>query len=266
MILTCPNCSTRFLLSAQMLAPEGRNVKCSKCGEVWNQLPDPDELIENLEQSIEEIPESVKPIPEGSSVPAIREEDEEEGGSSSNAVPFGYAAAAGVFVLIFAVLIFAQAPIFKAWPASAAFYNMIGISLEPPGAGLEFDRVNVKMVEANHIEVEGYILNLKSDPQNIPFVEITIKDDHEEILGLEYIHVPETKLDGEQSIEFHSAFSGEAYGNADSAHLRFVLSKKAGALEHTKDMHPISESHDDHAGSHESKHDAKTSHHDDGHH
>ncbi len=35
MIITCPNCSTRFRLSADLLGDAGRNVKCAKCAHRW---------------------------------------------------------------------------------------------------------------------------------------------------------------------------------------------------------------------------------------
>jgi predicted Zn finger-like uncharacterized protein len=35
MIITCPNCSTRFRLNADQLGDTGRNVKCTKCDHRW---------------------------------------------------------------------------------------------------------------------------------------------------------------------------------------------------------------------------------------
>ena len=44
MILTCPQCQTKFMLDISKLAPEGRQVRCSTCGESWFAAPDPEEL------------------------------------------------------------------------------------------------------------------------------------------------------------------------------------------------------------------------------
>lgn len=55
MILTCPNCSTRFELPEDMLLPNGRKVKCSSCEETWFQLPEePSEAEEVVEAPAEE--------------------------------------------------------------------------------------------------------------------------------------------------------------------------------------------------------------------
>jgi predicted Zn finger-like uncharacterized protein len=40
MILTCPNCSTRYQADATRF-PAGRNVRCAKCAFVWHQTPPP---------------------------------------------------------------------------------------------------------------------------------------------------------------------------------------------------------------------------------
>lgn len=45
MILTCPACQTRYQADASKFPPQGRNVRCARCGEVWHQAaaePDAD--------------------------------------------------------------------------------------------------------------------------------------------------------------------------------------------------------------------------------
>ena len=37
MIVSCPACATRFSLDATLLGPNGRNVRCAKCGHRWRQ-------------------------------------------------------------------------------------------------------------------------------------------------------------------------------------------------------------------------------------
>lgn len=43
MILTCPNCSTRYQADAAKFPQAGRNVRCAKCAHVWHQMPPPAE-------------------------------------------------------------------------------------------------------------------------------------------------------------------------------------------------------------------------------
>src|ERR1700761_3483449 len=37
MILTCPACATRYQADEAKFPPQGRQVRCAKCGHVWHQ-------------------------------------------------------------------------------------------------------------------------------------------------------------------------------------------------------------------------------------
>ncbi|WP_420725550.1 MJ0042-type zinc finger domain-containing protein [Hwanghaeella sp. LZ110] len=40
MILTCPNCSTKFRVKDDAIGPTGRKVKCRNCANVWHAMPE----------------------------------------------------------------------------------------------------------------------------------------------------------------------------------------------------------------------------------
>lgn len=71
MIIVCPACDTRFLLSAQALGSSGRDVRCAKCGHQWHAMPqqaEAEELVLEMEEGFEldpvPEPEEVAPPPE----------------------------------------------------------------------------------------------------------------------------------------------------------------------------------------------------------
>lgn len=42
MMITCPDCSTAYRVSAAALGPDGRSVKCARCGTRWHASAEPD--------------------------------------------------------------------------------------------------------------------------------------------------------------------------------------------------------------------------------
>ena len=117
---------------------------------------DPEEPEEEGEQpEIDDIPEGVKPVEEGASVPAVQEDE----ATIRRKMIGGLAAAAAVFVMIFAYLYMAHKSMISSWPASTAFYEMLGIQMDVPGEGLVFDRLKVvteKERDTEHIKLEGH--------------------------------------------------------------------------------------------------------------
>ncbi len=50
MILSCPNCYTRYMMSAAAIGAEGRDVRCAKCAHEWFQ--EPDESLEEFQDEV----------------------------------------------------------------------------------------------------------------------------------------------------------------------------------------------------------------------
>src|SRR5437016_11032432 len=46
MIITCPQCETRYTADAASFPASGRKVRCSKCGHLWHQAaPEPERVL-----------------------------------------------------------------------------------------------------------------------------------------------------------------------------------------------------------------------------
>ena len=171
MILTCPNCATRYLVSPAKLRPGGRTVRCARCGESWFEDAPPPEM--------EDAPETISPPPEPEQAPEQApsdqipsDQDEEESGAASDRdgppvrpkrtvetsrgrnlpalprVPNRWSKAAGwIGLVLFVVLIIScillfRGPITEAWPPAERLYHfmspdMRGIEAEPQRPPLE---------------------------------------------------------------------------------------------------------------------------------
>lgn len=58
MILTCPSCTMRYLVSEGAVGPSGRQIKCAHCGHQWFQAGE-----EGLDEALFDDPISNKPVP-----------------------------------------------------------------------------------------------------------------------------------------------------------------------------------------------------------
>jgi predicted Zn finger-like uncharacterized protein len=66
MIITCPQCATRYQADAIKFQPAGRNVRCAKCGHVWHQdapAPEDDPLAGIVAPEPEPAPPPPSPPP-----------------------------------------------------------------------------------------------------------------------------------------------------------------------------------------------------------
>ncbi len=234
MILTCPNCTTRFLLSAQALAPDGRTVKCSNCEQEWFETPDEDELFGGsddgadgtdtyLTQEHEDIPDAIKPFNEYVEEHQQNDADtDEQSKTKEGGRAAGYLAAAVAGVAVFGALLALKPAVYTAFPASAGFYHMFGFDVSVPGEGLVFDRVKVNALNEESILIEGTIINKTSEIQTLHPIEASIRDEAGKVIDKTVLRPPSNIMDAESGLPFRTVYQGDVE-QADHVQLHFVL-------------------------------------------
>jgi len=248
MILTCPSCTMRYLLSDSAVGMEGRIVRCASCGHEWfTKVEDaPPSLPSGSFQSAmreeenrireEPIPQSVRPVPQGSSVPVL---PKKRAFAFPFKIPFtlpalpgmdrarlaGYAAAAGVFIALWIVMLAFKGPLVHAWPASALLYRLAGADIPVPGEGLTIDRAKAVAEKGadgtETLVLTGQIINLRAAPARLPEVVATLVPEDKAKKPQEWIiALGQKEMKPEQSIPFKAEYKNLPPG-AESVRVTF---------------------------------------------
>ncbi len=246
MILTCPQCASRFILSAQALAPDGRRVKCSTCDEIWFQEPDEDEIHDDGEDGEvtknedgdivmedvvgEDIPDAVKPIQQDDREPASGKVRADT--PPGTLKPQAIAIAAVLFLILCAPIIVLKGPIMRAWPEAIVFYEAIGGETSIPGEALVFDKVEAE-IKDDEIMLKGQVINLTSEDKIMPMIEVAARDKDGEELYHWYIAPPQTTLKAEETLPLKAQYAFDKESPVADIRVRFVLKTDATKIAST---------------------------------
>ena len=137
MILTCPNCATRFFADSLAIGCDGRRVKCAACGGVWTAASEP-QFAANAESEIT-VASSEHPLDgEGADVDAqstsvesaplfVNQTSRTRGAArKSRPRPGALGVVIALFVVVAGLLVF-QRSIERSFPGAATFYDSVGL-------------------------------------------------------------------------------------------------------------------------------------------
>jgi predicted Zn finger-like uncharacterized protein len=168
MIITCPDCATRYHLDPVALTPAGRTVRCASCGHRWQARPPADApmLVEAVQA----------PAPEALALrrPGLPPGRAPRKGAASVAAWL----AAVVVVVLGAGGFLGRDEIVAAFPASAEVYAKLGFPVAT-GFGLEFEGISSQRFAERGVSilvVEGRIVNVSGRERAVPPVRVTLLD------------------------------------------------------------------------------------------
>jgi predicted Zn finger-like uncharacterized protein len=166
MIVICPKCSKRYMLDNALLPPEGRQVRCISCEEVWRQIPNPPSLIN---------PPPFLGIPSSEETIEIRRVPQKRSFLLGSIIILAF------ILCLISGLIFARNTIVAFWPKSEQIYNLMGLQVSLPGAGLLISNLASHTIQDGPIEmiiVTGDVLNTSDKVRPIPPLKIFISKDN----------------------------------------------------------------------------------------
>ena len=215
MILTCPQCDTRYQADGSKFPAAGRNVRCAKCGNVWHQLgpaPEPDPDSEIFVEEPARAPEPAPTPPPQSeperepdpiviqprvaafappAAPTVGDEAAETvaAPAASRAWAGRAAVLTGWVLLVGLILVIGYAAVsfrdnIATWvPQTASLYNAAGLPMNPRGIAFT-DVAYQNQVEDGQqvLAVTGKIVNRSNHELTVPLVRVALFDaDHREL-------------------------------------------------------------------------------------
>jgi predicted Zn finger-like uncharacterized protein len=199
MIVTCPVCSTRYLVESSALGVGGRRVRCAHCGHTWHQAPPEDAPLRiDMAPAEPDLFASAAPAETRTELagetrvqlPMVREE---------RRLPW-----AGIAWLVLAVVIvgliagavWERDAVVALWPPAARLYAIAGLPVVPPGSGLEI-RVTPSRETDNGVPVlviQGEVVNVSNVARDVPKLRVALRDKDERELQSWTISVTDEPL------------------------------------------------------------------------
>jgi predicted Zn finger-like uncharacterized protein len=196
MILTCPQCATRYQIEDGKFPPGGRKVRCAKCGHQWFQEPpaaesEPGVTAAGDSASAPSPAAPAAPLPPNSSE-ALRQtvlartaeapSQAPPAGPSKppgerTAIAAGWIGLAAILFLIVWGGVRYRDTIASVWPQTSSVYVLLGLPVN--ARGLAFTDVNYRRdTEAGRqvLTVQGNVVNVSSRELAVPQIEVTLTD------------------------------------------------------------------------------------------
>lgn len=185
MILTCPECATRYFVPDDKVGPDGRTVKCSSCGARWTAHGEPAlELFVDANEGatareaaeLEPDGQPVSALP-GEELPRVFRQKADTDRRVREAVTTGvvWAGMAVALVGLVAVAIVFRVQVVQLWPGSAAAYAGVGLPVNRLGLTIESVRAEAALQDGHAaLAVTGVIRNVEDKAAAAPPLRVSL--------------------------------------------------------------------------------------------
>jgi predicted Zn finger-like uncharacterized protein len=189
MILTCPECATRYFVEDGRVAAEGRAVRCAACGARWTAHPEPSE--EPLELAIEPSGDlsaaepaaaAAEPTPNPRDLPADELPKVFRGRAQTRAkvreaaaTGVVWAGLGGVLVLLLVAAVVLRQNIAQLWPRTAGAYAMAGLPVNLVGLAIEDQHAQPALKDGRAVlVVSGALRNIRDQAVAPPPLRVSL--------------------------------------------------------------------------------------------
>jgi predicted Zn finger-like uncharacterized protein len=190
MILTCPDCATRYFVDDERLGEGGRTVRCGSCGGRWTARPEaPLDLVDLPEiGAVAETP-LAKPVPEPGSamlrdlsaneLPKVVRAQAQTKEKVREAATSGvvWAGLVAGFIFLIGMAVFMRQDIATIWPRTAGAYAMAGLPVNLVGLTIEGQHAQPALKDGHAVlAVSGSLRNVRDRAVVAPPLRISLLD------------------------------------------------------------------------------------------
>jgi predicted Zn finger-like uncharacterized protein len=182
MILTCPECATRYSVPDEQVGAQGRTVRCAACGARWTAKAE-----EPLELSPEPVADFSEPEAEGETAPAVGLPADElpkifraQAKAKANerqAVATGvvWAGLAGAFAVMVGLTVLMRQDVARIWPRTAGAYAMAGLPVNLVGLTIENQHAQPTLKDGHAaVTITGVLRNIRDRAVAPPPLKISL--------------------------------------------------------------------------------------------
>ena len=185
MILTCPECATRYFVGDDQVGAAGRTVKCKACGHRWmaRAEPDLDLSISGDEGAVAVEPSTLNPEPApldalpGEELPKVFRAKAQTERRVREAATTGivWAGMTAMLVVLGIAAFVMRDSVVQVWPKAASAYAAVGIEVNRIGLEVEDIRFEPALQDGHAaLSVSGVIRNIRSEPVTAPPLQISL--------------------------------------------------------------------------------------------
>lgn len=176
MIVTCPQCSTRYNVPLTAVPPTGRKTRCANCGNVWVEGAPPAEAIGAF-AAADAVPAPKLPPAEDTPRPAAKAAPVKKPTAKGPPLPWGKIAAGIAFIAITlaGIALIFRGPLAAASPELAALYEQVGV----PTGNVDdwFEKADIKAErhvegDVQGLQISGTFKNISSRSRPAPEVRV----------------------------------------------------------------------------------------------
>ena len=245
MILTCPECKSRFVVNPTALLPNGRTVRCAKCKHAWFEKKPKEEIEiipteetkeasdnsdaaskaagkdnkenatgeEDFDFPISQPRKRKRPIPKGSNLPALQNQKYGSGKA-------GWISLVVFLTVVISLFLIFQDGITTNWPASKKLYTAIGLEnseviakpelpeIEPIEERLIIGGLAPRREMINGVAslvIAGHVENISDSLQDIPDLRVRLLDERKTVLREWSFQANQTSVNIGEKIEFETS-------------------------------------------------------------